>query len=84
MAIEANKKGFTLIEPMIVLAVLEVLMAIALPRHTDYRRRACNASALRDAKNAYTHAQGYFNDYPNGSLSSVGKLSIMGSDRQLV
>jgi prepilin-type N-terminal cleavage/methylation domain-containing protein len=74
MVTEANKKGFTLIELMIVLAVLGVLMAIALPRYTDYRRRAWNASALRDAKNAYTHAQGYFNDYPNGSLSSVGIL----------
>jgi type IV pilus assembly protein PilA len=74
MVAEANKKGFTLIELMIVLAVLGVLAAIALPRYIDYRRRAWNASALRDAKNAYTHAQGFFNDYPNGSLSSVGIL----------
>lgn len=78
MVTEANKKGFTLIELMIVLAVLGVLMAIALPRYTDYRRRAWNASALRDAKNAYTHAQGYFNDYPNGSLSSLAILTDYG------
>lgn len=39
-------KGFTLIEVMIVVAIIAILAAIAIPQFSTYRQKAYNASAL--------------------------------------
>ena len=41
-----NQKGFTLIELMIVIAILGILIAIALPAYQDYTIRTKNAECL--------------------------------------
>ncbi|GIZ11645.1 prepilin-type N-terminal cleavage/methylation domain-containing protein [Pseudomonas sp. NCCP-436] len=45
-------KGFTLIELMIVIAIVGILTAIAIPLFNDYKGRASDASAQADAKAA--------------------------------
>ena len=53
-----NQKGFTLIELMIVIAIIGILAAIAIPQFNQYRIKGYNASALTDAKNFYTACVG--------------------------
>jgi len=60
-----NKKGFTLIELMIVIAIIGILAAIAIPQFAKYRSKAYNASALSDLKNVRTEVEAYYADHDN-------------------
>jgi type IV pilus assembly protein PilA len=64
-----GQKGFTLIELMIVIAIIGILAAIAIPQFTTYKQKGYNIAAKADLKNAYTAAQGYFSDNPAGTVT---------------
>lgn len=63
-----NKKGFSLIEIIIVISIISILTSIALPRYLSYRSKAFNSAALSDIRELRTKLEAYYGEwrsYPN-------------------
>ncbi len=57
---KSNEKGFTLIELMIVIAIIGILAAIAIPNFIAYRDKAFCSAAEADANNIAAAIADYF------------------------
>ncbi len=80
LAKRSGKKteGFTLVELLIVVAIIAILAAIAIPQFSKYRLRAYKSEVDSDAKNAYTAAQSYLTDNAGGTVDGLAALKSGG------
>ena|SRR5256885_15212640 len=73
----SSNRGFTLLELMVVIAVVGILAAIAIQQFSLYRSRATDASMRSDLKNAALAMESYYGeflDYP----ASVSAIQVVG------
>ena len=55
-------RGFTLIELLIVVVILGILAAVAIPKFSSTKQRAALAAGLSDVRNLSTAQEGFFVD----------------------
>ena len=78
MNLTKTEKGFTLIELMIVVAIIGILAAIAIPQFSNYRTKAFNAAATSDLHTARLAEEAVFADAQKYG-SSVTKTGTAGA-----
>ncbi|MEZ5617022.1 MAG: pilin [Rhodocyclaceae bacterium] len=76
------QKGFTLIELMIVVAIIGILAAVALPAYQDYTVRAKVSEVMLAASSAKVPVAEFFQTY--GRLPSTASVSVTSQTSQYV
>jgi len=70
-----NHKGFTLVELMVVIAIIGIITAIAIPYYNNYKKTACDQAALADLYNVRAAVQKYLTDETLKGTSVVSDVS---------
>jgi type IV pilus assembly protein PilA len=74
--LRSNKEGFTLIELMIVIAIIGILAAIAIPNFIAYRNKAFCSAAESDAHTIAAALADYYAIPSHTALAGLADLSI--------
>jgi type IV pilus assembly protein PilA len=70
-------RGFTMIELLVVVVIIGILVAIAVPVYLNYRKGAANKSAASDVRGSVTAIEQYYtensNVYPASQATMLGQ-----------
>jgi type IV pilus assembly protein PilA len=75
-----NEKGFTLIELLIVIIIIGILLAIAVPSYLSFRGRAADAAAKADVRAALPAVEAFFADSAGGSYAGMTLAALQAID----
>ncbi len=75
-----NAKGFTLIELLIVVVIIGILAAIAIPQFASTKEKAFDSAAKSDLRNLMTAEEAYFSDFQAYTNSTVAAGSTADLD----
>jgi type IV pilus assembly protein PilA len=76
-----NKKGFTLIELMIVVAIIGILAAIAIPNFLKFQAKSKQSEAKTNLKGIYTAETGYFGEQNSYGTFQTVNWAPVGNSR---
>ena len=76
------KKGFTLVEIMIVVAIIAILAAVAIPNFIRYRNDSRTAACIANMKQLQTAAESYLTKHP-GAAPAIADLCGTGEDKYI-
>jgi len=79
--LRGNSQGFTLIELMIVIAIIGILAAIAIPNFISYRDKAYCSKVETDAQSVLASLSSYFSEPDNTSI--LGGVPTLMSQEEL-
>lgn len=77
-----NRKGFTLIELIVVIAILGILAAILIPQFTGFQNKARESQALVSAKQIATAIDSFFaenNAWPASAADNAEVIALAGT-----
>lgn len=78
-----NSKGFTIIELLVVIVIIGILVALALPNLFSAQQRGRDTERKNDLKNISQKLETYYNDntkYPVGDLAAVATTLDLSDD----
>ena len=77
----SNQEGFTLIELLIVIVIIGILLAIAVPSYLGFKDRANKRAAQSNLRAAVPTAEAYYSD--NGTYAGLTHTTMVAIDSGL-